>query len=61
MQRDSGLQRWLQIPFLYNSLQDAIDGNAVRRRFLENHVRERAGDNVIDIGCGAAQILESSA
>lgn len=41
MQPDSGLQRWLQIPFLYNLLQDVIDGNAVRRRFLENHVRER--------------------
>src|SRR5215471_18940112 len=39
MQRDSGLQRWLQIPFLYNSLQDAIDGNAVRRRYSNRRHR----------------------
>jgi SAM-dependent methyltransferase len=57
MQRDSGLQRWLKIPFLYNLLQDAIGGNALRRRFIQTHVRANAGNKVIDIGCGPAQIL----
>lgn len=57
MQRDSGLQRWLKLPFLYNLLQDAVGGNALRRRFIESHVRVRTGDKVIDIGCGPAQIL----
>jgi len=57
MERNSGLQRWLKVPFLYNLLQDAIGGNALRRRFIQSHVRAKAGDKVIDIGCGPAQIL----
>src|ERR1043166_2108610 len=57
MQRNSGLQRWLKIPFLYNVFQEAIGGNALRRKFIENYVRPKPGDKVIDIGCGPAQIL----
>lgn len=57
MQRESGLQRWLTFPRLYNMFQDAIGGNAFRRKFIRNSVRAKAGDKVIDIGCGPAQIL----
>ena len=57
MQSDSGLLRWLKVPSLYNAFQGAIGGNFLRRRLIENHVRPRAGDKVIDIGCGPAQAL----
>jgi SAM-dependent methyltransferase len=57
MQRNSRPQRWLKIPLLYNLFQDAIGGNALRQRFIRNHVRANPGDKVIDIGCGPAQIL----
>ena len=57
MQRNSGLQRWLTFPRLYDLFQDAIGGNALRRRFIRNHVRPKAGDKIVDIGCGPAQIL----
>ena len=57
MQSNSELQRWLEVPFLYNLFQDAIGGNALRRRFIQGHVRAKTGDKVIDIGCGPAQIL----
>ena len=57
MQRDSGLQRWLNFPRLYDLFQDAIGGDALRRKFIRNHVRAQAGDKVIDVGCGPAQIL----
>jgi SAM-dependent methyltransferase len=57
MQRDSGLQRWLKLPFLYNLLQDAVGANALRRKVIQNHVRAKAGDKVVDIGCGPARIL----
>ena len=57
MQRNSGLQRWLKVPFLYNFFQEVIGGNALRRKFIQNHVRPRPGDKIIDIGCGPAQIL----
>ena len=57
MERNSGLHRWLRVPSLYNLFQDAIGGNALRRTFIQDHVRAKAGDKVIDIGCGPAQIL----
>jgi SAM-dependent methyltransferase len=57
MQNDSGLQRWLQHPVIYKLFQDIIGGNALRRRFIDEHVRAKAGDKIIDIGCGPAQIL----
>jgi SAM-dependent methyltransferase len=57
MESNSGSQRWLEVPFLYNLFQDAIGGNALRRRFIQGHVRAKTGDKVIDIGCGPAQIL----
>ena len=57
MRRNFGLQGWLKVPLLYNLLQDAIGGNALRQRFIRNHVRAKAGDKVIDIGCGPAQIV----
>src|SRR5215472_1682745 len=57
MQSESGLLRWLKVPSLYNAFQGAIGGNLLRRKLIENHVRPRAGDKVIDIGCGPAQAL----
>ena len=57
MQGNSGLQRLLNFPRLYDLFQDAIGGNALRRKFVRNHVRAKTGDKVIDIGCGPAQIL----
>jgi SAM-dependent methyltransferase len=58
MQITSGLLRWLKVPFLYNVFQGAVGGNALRRRIIQNHVRAKAGDKVIDIGCGSAQALQ---
>ena len=58
MQTDAGLLRWLKVPSLYNVFQSAVGGNALRRRIIQNHVRAKAGDKVIDIGCGSAQVLK---
>jgi SAM-dependent methyltransferase len=57
MQHDSGVRFWLKVPFLYKLFQDAIGGNALRRSFIESHVRAEAGDKLIDIGCGPGEIL----
>ena len=57
MQSNSGLHRWLRLPAVYNLFQDVIGGNALRRRFIRDHVQAKAGDKIIDIGCGPAQIL----
>ena len=58
MQSDSGLLRWLKVPSLYNAFQAAVGGSALRNRLFEKHVRAKAGDKVIDIGCGPAQALQ---
>jgi SAM-dependent methyltransferase len=59
MQSNSGLLRWLKVPFLYNLFQGVVGGNALRRSIIQNHARARRGDKVIDIGCGPAQVLQS--
>ena len=58
MQCDSGLRGWLKIPFLYNAFQAAVGATALRRRLVQNHVRAKPGDKIIDIGCGSAPILQ---
>ena len=59
MESNSGLLRWLKVPFLYNAFQGAVAGSALRRRFFEKHVRAKAGDKVVDIGCGPVRALQS--
>ncbi len=59
MQSDSGLLGWLKVPSVYNLFSAAVGGNALRRSLIQNHVRARPGDKVIDIGCGPAQVLQS--
>jgi len=54
MQSDSGLLRWLKVPFLYNLFQEAVGAKAARGRLIQNHVRAMPGDKMIDIGCGPA-------
>lgn len=45
------------MPSLYNAFQAAVGATALRRRVIQKHVRTKAGDKVIDIGCGSAQVL----
>src|ERR1043166_3787686 len=59
MQTDSGLLRWLKVPWLYNVFQAVVGGNALGRRFIQSHIRATPGDKVIDIGCGPARVLKS--
>jgi SAM-dependent methyltransferase len=58
MQSDSGLLRWLNIPFVYNAFSAAVGANALRRKLIQNHVRAKRGDKLIDIGCGSALALQ---
>ena len=59
MQSDSGLLGWLKNPSVYNVFSAAVGGNVLRRSLIQNHVRAKPGDKVIDIGCGPAQALQS--
>ena len=57
MESNSGLLRWLKVPFLYNAFQAAVGATTLRRRLIERYVRPKSGDKVIDIGCGPAPAL----
>ena len=58
MQSESGLLRWLNVPFVYNAFSAAVGANALRRRLIQNHVGAKPGDKVIDVGCGSALALQ---
>jgi len=51
------LQSVLELSSCYQWFQRALGGRAVHRYFVETHVRPRPGDQLLDIGCGPAQIL----
>jgi SAM-dependent methyltransferase len=57
MQSESGLLGWLKVPSVYNAFSAVVGGNVLRRSLIQNHVRAKPGDKVIDIGCGSAQVL----
>ncbi len=57
-QRTSGLRSVLSLPAAYELFQSIVGSPAVRHEFIDNHVRPRAGDRVLDIGCGPGDILE---
>ena len=55
------MMRWqsvMELATVYRLVQRILGGPAVHRYFVESHVRPRAGDRLLDIGCGPAQILE---
>jgi SAM-dependent methyltransferase len=45
-------------PLAFQAFQALIGAPNCHRRFLEEHVRLRAGDLVLDIGCGTGNSLE---
>jgi len=57
MQDNSGVQFLLQKPSIYNFFQEAVGGNASRRRFIRDHVCPQEGNKIIDVGCGPAEMF----
>lgn len=43
---------------LYRLLQTIIGGRRARRRYINEHVRPKTGDKILDIGCGPGDILD---
>lgn len=53
----SGLRALLSAPRLYSGFQALMGARRFRARFVSEFVRPAAGMNVLDIGCGPADIL----
>ncbi len=52
-----GLASVFELSSCYQWFQRALGGRAAHRYFVEAHVRPQPGDQLLDIGCGPAQIL----
>jgi len=53
-------RRWLRPlshPWLYATSQRALGSETARTHFVEEHLRPRPGERILDLGCGPAQIL----
>jgi SAM-dependent methyltransferase len=57
-QRTSGVHAWLSSPRAYGSLQNLIGAPQSRRQFVDEHLRPRPGDRILDIGCGPGEIVD---
>lgn len=57
-QTTSGIRSILSLPASYSLLQRLVGARRSRRILCENYIRAAAGERVLDIGCGTADILD---
>jgi SAM-dependent methyltransferase len=53
----SGLRAVLSHPLIYDTVQNIMGAQAIRRDLVDNVIRLAAGSRILDIGCGTAEIL----
>jgi SAM-dependent methyltransferase len=58
MQITTGLRSILSIPLVYSSFQYLMGAKKGWAYLANQHIRAKAGDNLLDIGCGPADILD---
>lgn len=54
----SGIRAILSSPIAYDALQGLLGVTHARERVCADYIRAQPGDNVVDIGCGTAEILK---
>jgi 2-polyprenyl-3-methyl-5-hydroxy-6-metoxy-1,4-benzoquinol methylase len=57
-QSNSGLYRLLNFPFIYNSWQLFVGGERARATIAKKYISAKAGQRVLDIGCGTGTLFE---
>jgi len=48
----------LKHPIIYTNYQKLVGGYKARRRFVEDYVKVKPNDKILDIGCGPGDILD---
>ena len=54
----SGIRAALSLPVVYDTYQTLMGARQVRQDMADNFIRARAGDRVLDVGCGTGQLIE---
>ncbi len=54
----SGIRSILSIPIVYSSFQYIMGAHGFWQTFVKNTINVKAGDTVLDIGCGPADVLQ---
>jgi ubiquinone/menaquinone biosynthesis C-methylase UbiE len=57
-QREKGAWRLLSVPGIYDAFQTAIGARSSRQRLVDEFIRARPGDRVLEVGCGTARMLD---
>jgi SAM-dependent methyltransferase len=57
-QRTSDMRRMLSTPAIYSLFQRVVGAERSRRLLVARHVNPRAGERVLDLGCGTAELLD---
>lgn len=51
-------RKLLAVPMFYSLFRQFVGRDSVRRQYAEDHIRAKAGQRVLDIGCGTGDILD---
>ena len=57
-QKTKGIYSTLSNPLVYSFFQMIMSGTSFRRKIVQKHIRKK-NVNILDVGCGPAEILES--
>ncbi|MHC8508162.1 MAG: class I SAM-dependent methyltransferase [Rhodospirillales bacterium] len=57
-QTTTGWRGALSFPAIYEAAQTFMGVPKVRRMFIEDYVESKAGDKVLDLGCGPARLMQ---
>jgi len=58
-QETTGLKAALSIPWMYEFIQRAVGAGKARQIIADDYLKVRAGDHVIDVGCGTGEMIKS--
>ncbi len=58
MQKITGIRSLLSHPFIYTNFQRLLGADSGWKSFVNENVRPKEGNSLLDIGCGPADILD---
>lgn len=59
MQITTGIRSILSVPAVYNLVQNLVGARGNRREFVEQYVKPKDGEALLDVGCGTGDVLEA--